>query len=361
MEITRLPRPTDPAGPGFAPFELDARLWDEVLVETAGDADLGQSALRRWAECDPNPHTSTHWFGASVDSRLVGVATLDLPQQDNRRIAYVSVAVERDSRGRGIGGALLEAALETARADGRKIVQAWTWETRRDPAEGGLSARDGDGVIDPASPRAGFLLAHGFRLAQVETMSRLMLPDRNRLLGMLGEAADAAGDDYELVSWVGATPPGHLDDVARLMETMSTDVPTGEAELEAEAFDAARVRLADARLDLAGATQIITAARHRRTGALVGFTRLIHDPARPEVGDQWDTLVVGPHRGHGLGLWMKCRNLIELGDARPAARRVVTGNASENAHMLAINTRLGFVPVATSGWFERRESTDGAQ
>jgi len=121
------------------------------------------------------------------------------------------------------------------------------------------------------------------------------------------------------------------------------------------------VRLADARLDLAGATQIITAARHRRTGALVGFTRLIHDPARPEVGDQWDTLVVGPHRGHGLGLWMKCRNLIELGDARPAARRVVTGNASENAHMLAINTRLGFVPVATSGWFERRESTDGAQ
>ena len=30
MEITRLPRPTDPAGPDFAPFELDARLWDEV-------------------------------------------------------------------------------------------------------------------------------------------------------------------------------------------------------------------------------------------------------------------------------------------------------------------------------------------
>lgn len=303
MEITRLPRPTDPAGPDFAPFELDARLWDEVLVETAGDADLGQSALRRWAECDPNPHTSTHWFGASVDSRMVGVATLDLPQQDNRRIAYVSVAVERDSRGRGIGGALLEAALETARADGRTNFQAWTWETRRNPA----------------------------------------------------------GDDYELVNWVGATPPGHLDDVARLMEAMSTDVPTGEAELEAEAYDAARVRLADARLDLAGATQIVTAARHRRTGALVGFTRLIHDPARPEVGDQWDTLVVGAHRGHGLGLWMKCRNLIELGDARPAARRVVTGNASENSRMLAINTRLGFVPVAASGWFERRESTDGAQ
>lgn len=303
MEITRLPRPTDPAGPDFAPFELDARLWDEVLVETAGDADLGQSALRRWAECDPNPHTSAHWFGASVDSRMVGVATLDLPQQDNRRIAYVSVAVERDSRGRGIGGALLEAALETARADGRTNFQAWTWETRRNPA----------------------------------------------------------GDDYELVNWVGATPPGHLDDVARLMEAMSTDVPTGEAELEAEAYDAARVRLADARLDLAGATQIVTAARHRRTGALVGFTRLIHDPARPEVGDQWDTLVVGAHRGHGLGLWMKCRNLIELGDARPAARRVVTGNASENSRMLAINTRLGFVPVAASGWFERRESTDGAQ
>ena len=37
----------------------------------------------------------------------------------------------------------------------------------------------------------------------------------------------------------------------------------------------------------------------------------------------------------------------------PATARVITGNASENQWMLAINRRLGFRPIAASGLFQR--------
>lgn len=361
MDIRRLQRPVDPGGPGYDLFELDARLWDVVLLETVGDDDLGSSALRRWSWSDPNPHTRYEYLGAVEGTRLVGVAFLELPQADNQHVAYLSIAVRPESRRKGIGGALLDAAVALGRELGRTSFQAWTWEAYRQPGTGGLQARDGDGVIDRDSPRAAFLLNRGFRLAQVDLMSRLTIPDRNRLLDLSGAARQAVGDEYEFECWSGPTPPEHLADLATLMTAMSTDIPVGEADLQAEAYDAARVRGNDARVILGGLEQFITAARHRPSGQLVGFTRLIHDGARAEVGDQWETLVVGAHRGHGLGYAMKVRNLIALSDARPAARRVVTGNASENGHMLAINTRLGFTPFAASGWFERREAAGGAQ
>ncbi|WP_269451920.1 hypothetical protein [Tessaracoccus coleopterorum] len=42
-------------------------------------------------------------------------------------------------------------------------------------------------------------------------------------------------------------------------------------------------------------------------------------------------------------------------------QRLVTGNASENVWMLAINRRLGYRPIAASGWYTRREPDLGAE
>mgnify|MGYP002653344585 CR=1 FL=1 len=62
----------------------------------------------------------------------------------------------------------------------------------------------------------------------------------------------------------------------------------------------------------------------------------------------------GGHRGHGLGLRVKAVNLLALREAVPTVRRVHTWNAGENAHMLAINTALGFRPVSLEGVWEKR-------
>lgn len=360
MEIVRRQRPADPGDDGFDLFEVDSRLWDEVLLRVVGDTDLGQGPLQRWADGDPNPYVHHEYLVALEGTSILGVALLELPQLDNRDVVYLSVAVEPAARRSGVGSALLQAVADRAKELGRQTLQAWTWEARRDPAEGGLRAREGDGTVDPQSTSATFLLHRGFSLAQVDLMSRLRIPDRNQLLQLMGESVDRMGEEYELVAWHGPTPPEFATDLARLMTTMSTDVPIGEGTLEAEVYDDARIRSNDARIELAGLQQFVTVVRHKPTDAVAGFTRIAVAADRPEVGSQWDTLVVGNHRGSGLGMALKVRNLLEVTSALPQVRRIVTGNASENSSMLRINTRLGFVPVAASGWFERRDPGDGA-
>jgi len=57
---------------------------------------------------------------------------------------------------------------------------------------------------------------------------------------------------------------------------------------------------------------------------------------------QWGTLVSPAHRGHRLGLAIKVANLRLLQRTHPQITTVVTYNADVNAHMVAVNERLGY-------------------
>lgn len=359
MQITRHAEPAE-AGDEHDLFELDAKLWDGVLLELFGDTDLGTSARRRRAEAASSPYRLHCSLKAADRGRPVGVAMIDLPLVDNRDVALISVAVDPLVRRQGIGSALLDAALDWARQLGRNTFQAFTWDRLTERGSSTVSARDGDGAIDPTAAGASFLLHRDFVLAQVDVMSALRLPPQRALADAAIEATASMPGDYALIQWRGGTPAARQHDLASLMMTMSTDMPLGEASFEKEAYDEERIRHLDAVLVDAGVDQLVTCALHRPTGRLVGFTRIVHDAARPHVADQWDTLVVGAHRGNRLGLAMKSASHATLRDTWPSTVRVVTGNASENAWMLDINRRLGFAPVAASGWFERREGLHGA-
>jgi hypothetical protein len=83
-------------------------------------------------------------------------------------------------------------------------------------------------------------------------------------------------------------------------------------------------------------------ARHDATGELVALTQLGVDPLVPEWGLQEFTAVVPPHRGHRLGLLVKVGLLDLLAKREPQLRHILTGNADQNKHMIAINADLGF-------------------
>jgi GNAT superfamily N-acetyltransferase len=68
--------------------------------------------------------------------------------------------------------------------------------------------------------------------------------------------------------------------------------------------------------------------------------------------DQFDTIVLPEHRGHRLGMLVKAANLLQVRRAAPTATSIVTWNAAENRHMLAVNEALGFYPILISGGFE---------
>ncbi|GMA20238.1 hypothetical protein [Arsenicicoccus piscis] len=67
------------------------------------------------------------------------------------------------------------------------------------------------------------------------------------------------------------------------------------------------------------------------------------DPDAPVM--QRGTYVHRAHRGHRLGLGVKLTGLAALAEQAPQTRVVRTWNAIDNAPMLAVNDRLGFVPL----------------
>jgi hypothetical protein len=157
-------------------------------------------------------------------------------------------------------------------------------------------------------------------------------------LAMRAERAAAPG--YDVVSWEGHAPDDLVDAFARARGRMALAVPAGGLTIEAEHWDAARVRAREAE-NLASHRRTLIAAAVTADREVAAYTELELPEART-VAYQGDTLVVGPHRGHGLGMLVKLANLVRLADTAPERTDVYTWNADENAHMLAINIAMGF-------------------
>lgn len=65
-------------------------------------------------------------------------------------------------------------------------------------------------------------------------------------------------------------------------------------------------------------------------------------------------VTTGPAIGRRLGLAVKVANLRLLQHERADIRVVTTYNAEVNTHMVGVNERVGFVPVARLGEFQKR-------
>jgi len=274
---------------------------------------------------------------------VLGVASVRLPLIDNLgTVQEVFVGVAGQHRRRGVGRALSQAVDELARRVGRSVLQGWSYTDASDapdalrPPEGGfLIGRDAG---------TDFAQAVGYRLAQAERHSVLDLHGRTYT------APPTPG--YRIETWRGATPEQHLTGVAAMLVAMS-DAPTAGLAWEDEVWDGARVREMECRV-LQTRDGIISLAIDETTGEAAALTQLYRMHTRPAVVEQWNTVVVGPHRGHGLGLAVKSANLAAVGRWWPEAQRVHTWNAAENDHMWRINEQLGFRTVnIDSGWQKR--------
>ena len=68
--------------------------------------------------------------------------------------------------------------------------------------------------------------------------------------------------------------------------------------------------------------------------------------------DQWGTLVHPGHRGHRLGLAVKCALTRAVQERFPDREYVRTQNAETNAPMVAINEAMGFEVHSVEGEFQ---------
>ncbi|MDQ1083987.1 MULTISPECIES: GNAT family N-acetyltransferase [Microbacterium] len=350
LELRPLHIPSSIDAPDAADFREMVRIRNLVYAEISGHDDGSMPADELLPLYQPQPDMKRFAWIVVVGGDVVGRAGLDLPQEEGARTASWLVELRRSVWGHGIGREAFALIKRVAREHGRSILQSWA----EHPAADGrvVAAPTGFGTI-PLDHPARFFLASGNTLEQIVRVSALDLVGvRPHLKTLLAEAEQAAAG-YRVVQWTLPTPDEFVDAFAGMKSRMVTDAPSAGLEFDEEVWDAARLRRYEAGYLDAGRHMLVTAAQHVDTGELAAFNELVIGKDRTAATSQEDTLVVAAHRGHRLGMLVKCAGLLAWQDIAPHSPRVITYNAEENRPMLSINERIGFRPISYEGAWKK--------
>nr|WP_274638200.1 GNAT family N-acetyltransferase [Microbacterium bovistercoris] len=358
IELRPLTFPASLDDADAADFIAMVDVRNESYREMNGNDDERMTPAELLPRLRSQEYERTLMWIALLDGEVVGRAALQLPLEDGSRVAFTNIELLRRAWGRGIGRAAHRLLEDAARAQGRSVLQAWSDHASAagtDDAAGAerLVPPTGFGSL-PLDHTARFMRAHGYTLEQIERNSVLALTDdaRAHVERLLAEAR-AAATGYRVVQWAVPTPAEYVDGYAWMKSRMVTDAPSAALEFDDEVWDAARLADHERPYLEAGRTLHVTAAQHIATGELAAFNELVIGTDRTAATSQEDTLVLAEHRGHRLGLLVKCQALHDWHQIAPRSPRVITYNAEENRPMLDINERIGFVPVAYNGAWKK--------
>ncbi|MFI6981459.1 GNAT family N-acetyltransferase [Embleya sp. NPDC050154] len=265
------------------------------------------------------------WLASDADGIPLGSAFLRLftrPGQDH--LAELDLRVHPAERRRGTGGRLLAAAVEAARADGRRSLLA-------------------QAEVD--SPGDRFLAARGFRAVLTLIYARLPLAEVD--LAAVTEVAERAHPGYRFLAWDGIVPDAWADTFAVSRRAMD-DMPMGDTDYGTVIWDVDRVRAAARAIADRGELLHTIAAIDTADGSIVGFTELVVPGDGKGDGQHYSTGVLPEHRGHGLGRRMKAEAILRARDRHPDLAGLCTDTAAENRAMLGINAALGYRPTHRS-------------
>jgi GNAT superfamily N-acetyltransferase len=343
--IEEIDIPTTVDDPSAVAFIEAIEVGNVVAVEAFGTPDIVYEPDEELPQFT-NPFQPKRLFVARAAGRIVGQAVTETQVGDEADTSWVQVLVHPHSRGRGIGRALSDRVEEAVRVDGRRKAIAYV--AGRETGGLRLPSPTGFGSIAADDRSTRFMMARGYSFEQVERMSRLELPVRG-LDALVARAEEASGPDYRVHTWVDRTPERWLEDRALLATRMSTDAPSAGLEEPEDVWTVERVRDADDRRDSNPRRHLVAAAEHVPSGRLVAYS-VLSVPRQPHRAvQQYATLVLREHRGHRLGMLVKVANLAHLAATYPGHPSILTFNAEENRHMLAVNESLGFAPIAYEG------------
>ena len=234
----------------------------------------------------------------------------------NANLAGVEIIPSDDKT----AAAVLAELLRRARSDGRTSVIAW-------------------GDHTPAAHTLWTGL--GAELRYTEQESRLDMAAVDPAL--IARWIEAGPADLELVNWARHCPEARIDALVATANAMN-DAPTDDLDVADTIVDAAMVR-AEIEARAARGLEFQGVLAVTADGQAAGSTEVFVNRHRPAASWQWNTVVLPAHRGRGIGRWMKAAMWRRLRATEPDVTALQTGNAASNAHMLAINTEMGFQPT----------------
>lgn len=305
--------------------DATAHLWAVADRAILGHADFAWNSTELLSFSTATETTRRVFFLVHDGDRPVGMAKVSLPQQDNRHL--LELEMRADS----------QATVE------EMLASLWGGVEK-------LRCQEHRGTVISYHPPVGeydrWYRQNRFDLVQQEIASTLRMPAPG--------AQPQPDDEYDILTFTDSTPDRLLDQMARLRERMSTDIPLGGMNVEPEVWDTERIRAMEAKVAAAGRTILTAAAINRASGEAVAYTTLETTTDGSAFAFQSDTLVRREDRGHRLGLRIKQANLDQLAREFPQVERVHTWNAEENSWMLHINDQLGFEATSRLARWQRQ-------
>ena len=261
---------------------------------------------------------------ALAGATAAAIGHLELPADPgNLALAQVEITPADDE----VTAAVLAELLRRARADGRTSVIAWG---------------------DHTPKRHNFWTDLGAELRYTEQESSLDMASVDPQL--MQRWIEAGPGDLEIVHWARRCPDQWIDALVATANAMK-DAPTDDLDMADTVVDASMVRAEiEARAACGLEYQGVLAVT--ADGEAAGTTEVFVNQHRPAASWQWSTVVLPAHRGRRIGRWLKAAMWQRLRASEPEVTGLQTGNAASNAHMLAINTEMGFKPTHLMGCWQ---------
>ncbi len=254
------------------------------------------------------------WFSA-------GATRPGAPGYDtNRHLLWADCSVHRDHRRRGIGRSWIPVVLEIMDRNGYTKL--------------------GVGTEEPSGHAFLKWLGAEAKLTGAENRLKLAGVDWAMLERWLDEGPKRS-PETRFESYDGSLPESMLDDYCPQLSSLLNTMPFEDLD-HGEIVVTPEVLLEwFAKMDLSGQVGHWMMTREP-DGTISGITDMYWAPYNPTIVYQGFTGVRDDARGRGLGKWLKAAMAIHLRKLYPQAEWFTTDNASSNAPMLAINTKMGF-------------------
>ncbi|WP_076263561.1 GNAT family N-acetyltransferase [Intrasporangium flavum] len=267
--------------------------------------------------------------GAFDGEVLVGMAS-SATADDTPDTTWVDVHVLPDRQRRGVGSALARATEAASPGSvGRLVASAYR------PTRVAV-----DSLVE------GFAAGLGYVRATDETVVELDL-DRADL------PEPAVPQGYTVSTHVDGVPVPLRGEVGVLKGLVDAEAPNGELAWEATPVSEEEYAQEIALWAVQGRTAVEAVALDGG-GAVAAWTcLLLPADGSPRAAQVEGTLVLGPHRGRGLGRAVKVASM-HAARQRRAGLRVRTSSDDQNVWMHAINRGLGFVPVESEVLLQKR-------
>jgi GNAT superfamily N-acetyltransferase len=316
--------------------DMDAFQDVYAAAELAEDPDAGLYSREDGVAMMTSGDTSRLFdaFGAFADGHMVAESVLMASNRDNLHQAWLLLWVDPAQRRRGYGARLLSHMEDHARAGGRSLLVA--------------PARIGEGL----QRNRAFAESQGFTIGLTEIERRRTLPVDPALLDRLTAEASPHHEDYEILAFVGRVPADLRASYIELRNLLAFEAPHTDEDVEVGRTTVEDLDALDAEREASGRTAVIALAV--RDGMAVAHADASVPGGDARHVDQYGTLVHPDHRGHRLGMAVKCAQLRLLSERFGDRDYIQTSNAEINAHMVAINVALGFEIHQVWAEFEKR-------